>query len=121
MARPGAVSRTGGGESTYRLPRTVIPSRYELAIEPDLTAGTFRGAEDIRITVREPVREIVLNAVDLRIEDGRLTNGNGTKLDVSEISLDRANERARVLLAEPAPPGEWTLHLEYAGVLNERL
>jgi puromycin-sensitive aminopeptidase len=115
------VSRTGGGESTYRLPRTVIPSRYELAIEPDLAAGTFRGAEDVRITVREPVREIALNAVDLRVEDGRLTNGNGTKVDVSEISLDRANERARVLLAEPAPPGEWTLHLEYTGVLNERL
>jgi puromycin-sensitive aminopeptidase len=115
------VSRTGGGESTYRLPRTVIPSRYELAIEPDLAAGTFRGAEDIRITVREPVREIVLNAVDLRVEDGRLTNGNGTKVDVSEISLDRANQRARVVLAEPAPPGEWTLHLEYTGVLNERL
>jgi puromycin-sensitive aminopeptidase len=115
------VSRTGGGESTYRLPRTVIPSRYELAIEPDLAAGTFRGAEDVRITVREPVREIVLNAVDLRVEDGRLTNGNGTKVDVSEISLDRTNERARVLLAEPAQPGEWTLHLEYTGVLNERL
>ena len=115
------MSRTGGGESTYRLPRTVIPSRYELAIEPDLAAGTFRGAEDVRITVREPVREIVLNAVDLRVEDGRLTNGNGMKLDVAEISLDRANERARVLLAEPAPPGEWTLHLEYTGVLNERL
>ena len=115
------MSRTGGGESTYRLPRTVIPSRYELAIEPDLAAGTFRGAEDVRITVREPVREIVLNAVDLRVEDGRLVNGNGTKVDVSEISLDRANERARIQLAEPVQPGEWTLHLEYTGVLNERL
>jgi len=111
----------GGGESAHRLPRTVTPSRYELTIEPDLAEGTFRGAEDVRITVHEPVREIVLNAVDLQIEAGRLTNGNGTKLDVSEISLDRANERARVLLSEPATPGEWTLHLEFTGVLNERL
>jgi puromycin-sensitive aminopeptidase len=110
-----------GGESAHRLPRTVTPSRYELTIEPDLAEGTFRGAEDVRITVHEPVREIVLNAVDLQIEAGRLTNGNGTKLDVSEISLDRANERARVLLSEPATPGEWTLHLEFTGVLNERL
>jgi len=115
------VSRMGGGESAHRLPRTVTPSRYELTIEPDLAEGTFRGAEDVRITVHEPVREIVLNAVDLQIEAGRLTNGNGTKLDVSEISLDRANERARVLLSEPATPGEWTLHLEFTGVLNERL
>ena len=106
----------GGGESTYRLPRTVVPSRYELAIEPDLAAGTFRGAEDVRITVREPVREIVLNAVDLQVEDGRLTNGNGTKLDVSEISLDRANERARVLLAEPAPPEPYCMVAWFAFV-----
>jgi puromycin-sensitive aminopeptidase len=111
----------GGGDSTYRLPRTIRPSRYELTIEPDLAAGTFRGAEDVRITVHEPAPEIVLNAVDLQIEGGRLTNGNGMKLDVSEISLDRANERVRVLLAEPAPPGEWTLHLEFTGVLNRRL
>jgi puromycin-sensitive aminopeptidase len=111
----------GGGESTYRLPRTVIPSRYELAIEPDLAEGTFRGAEDVRVSVLEPVAEIVLNAVDLQFEDGRLTNDDGTKLDVSEIALDRASERVHVLLAEPAPAGEWTLHLEFTGVLNERL
>jgi len=115
------MSRMGESESRYRLPRTATPSHYELTIEPHLEARTFRGAEDVRITVHEPVQEIVLNAVDLQVEDGRLTNGNGTKLDVSEISLDRANERVRVLLAEPAPAGEWTLHLEFAGALNERL
>jgi puromycin-sensitive aminopeptidase len=111
----------GASESAYRLPRTVTPSRYELTIEPDLAAGIFRGAEDVLLEVHEPVREIVLNAVDLQIEDGRLSDGNGTKLDVSEISLDRESERVRIELAEPATPGAWTLHLEFRGVLNERL
>ena len=37
----------------YRLPRTVEPSRYDLTIEPDLSAGTFVGAIDIAITINE--------------------------------------------------------------------
>ena len=27
----------------YRLPRTVVPSRYDLVLEPDLAAATFAG------------------------------------------------------------------------------
>src|SRR5687767_15258144 len=46
----------------YRLPRTVVPLRYELTIEPDLVTATFQGNEDVVIQVAEVVREIVLNA-----------------------------------------------------------
>ena len=115
------MTLTDPAESAHRLPRTVTPSRYELRLEPDLEARVFRGSEDVRILVREPVREIVLNAADLRIEQGRLSDGNGTKVDVAEVVLDAEMDRARVVLSEPAAPGEWTLHLEFRGALNERL
>ena len=49
----------------YRLPRTVVPSRYDLRLEPDLAAATFAGRVEIAVTVREPVEEIVLNAAEL--------------------------------------------------------
>ena len=42
----------------YRLPRTVVPSRYDLRLEPDLTTLTFRGVQTVAITISEPVREI---------------------------------------------------------------
>ena len=38
----------------YRLPRSVVPSRYDLRLEPDLTTLTFRGEETIAVTVDEP-------------------------------------------------------------------
>src|SRR5882762_6722211 len=35
----------------YRLPRHVVPIRYELRLEPDLPASSFSGQETITLTV----------------------------------------------------------------------
>ena len=74
------------GGAAYRLPTTVTPSRYDLTLEPDLHAGTFRGTEDVRIRVHQATQEIVLNAVDLRIDEGRLSDGGGTKVPALRIA-----------------------------------
>jgi len=63
--------------SAYRLPRTVVPRRYELVLEPDLEAGTFTGSESVEVEVREPVEEIVLNAADLDVTGGSLVGPAG--------------------------------------------
>jgi hypothetical protein len=44
------------------LPRTVIPTRYELRLEPDLETFTFDGQVSIEVGVIDSVGEIVLNA-----------------------------------------------------------
>jgi hypothetical protein len=59
-------------EATYRLPRSVTPSRYDLTLEPSLDTATFDGHEAIAVTVHEPVTEIVLNAKELEVLDGSL-------------------------------------------------
>jgi len=38
----------------YRLPRHVIPIRYDLRLEPDLPASRFSGQETITLTVHQP-------------------------------------------------------------------
>src|ERR1700675_533671 len=47
----------------YRLPRHVVPLRYDLRLEPDLTAARFAGQETITLTVLQPTRENALNAI----------------------------------------------------------
>ena len=79
---------TEDDEQRYRLPRSVIPSRYGLVLEPDLVAGSFVGTEDIAVAVLEPVSEIVMNAIDLEIVGGSLTSGDGERLEISEVRLD---------------------------------
>jgi puromycin-sensitive aminopeptidase len=108
-------------EQEYRLPRTVVPSRYDLTLEPDLDAGTFDGTVEVRLEVREPVTEIVLNANELRLDEAALVADDGRTVEVSKILTDDDAERATVDLAETAEPGRWTLRISFRGELNPRL
>ena len=108
-------------EQPYRLPRTVVPSRYDLTLEPNLETGAFIGAIEIAIEVVEPVTEIVLNANELRLDDATLTAAEGRTVEVSKILTDDDAERATVDLTETAAAGEWTLRIGFQGELNPRL
>ena len=77
----------------YRLPRTVVPSRYDIRLEPDLTTFTFTGAETVAVTVTEPVTEIWLNALELTItavsieNDRRESERGSATAEPAEITL----------------------------------
>ena len=100
----------------YRLPRTVVPRRYELRLEPDLEAFTFAGTVGVDIEVLEPVGEIVLNAAELEINAGDL---DGAAL--VGVDYDDEHERAVLRLGEPVSPGTARLNLSFTGTLNDQL
>ena len=52
----------------YRLPRTAVPSRYDIRLEPDLTTLTFRGTETVALAVTERISDLTLNAIEMTIE-----------------------------------------------------
>ena len=53
--------------SSSRLPDGVRPQHYVVTLEPDLTAFTFTGSEQVEVTIAEPTSSITLNAAELRI------------------------------------------------------
>ncbi|HTE66621.1 MAG TPA: hypothetical protein VK736_10245, partial [Candidatus Binatia bacterium] len=79
----------------YRLPTSVVPSRYELRLVPDLDAAAFAGEETVTVTIGEPVTEIVLNAAELAIQAVSIRDAAGTVVQGS-ATLDEAQERARL-------------------------
>jgi puromycin-sensitive aminopeptidase len=108
-------------EARYRLPRTVVPSRYELVLEPDLDAGTFTGVVQAAVHVSEPVTEIVLNANELDLGEATLTASDGRAVEVAAILTDGDTERATIALAQAAEAGAWSLRIAFGGELNPRL
>ena len=104
----------------YRLPRTTLPDRYDLVLEPDLESRTFDGAVTIALTVHETTREIVCNSVDLELKQAHVEQG-GRRIDVTATSFDATAERVTFALAEALVPGTATLKVAFTGVLNDRL
>jgi len=104
----------------YRLPRSVVPSHYNLTLEPDLDAATFAGNVSIDVEVTEPVDEILVNAADLDIASARLVGPNGTEV-TGIVTLDLERERAIIDLEDALAPGAWRLDIGFTGVLNDKL
>jgi puromycin-sensitive aminopeptidase len=104
----------------YRLPRNVVPEKYEIKLEPDLNSFTFLGEETVHIIVTEAVKEIILNSLDLQIDEARLTNQSGESR-IAEVALNAETERATLKLSEAASSGLWQLHLKFRGELNDKL
>jgi len=104
----------------YRLPRDVVPTRYDLRLEPDLAASTFAGEETITVTVRETTDELVLNAAELEITAAAIENQAAVS-HRGAIELVDALERCRLRFPNPLSPGTWRLRLSFKGRLNEKL
>ena len=100
-------------DNPYRLPRTVLPHRYTLALEPDLAAASFVGHVVIDANAAEAADRIILNAAELGIDSARVDGE-----DVP-FTLDEATER--LLIDRPVQPGSVTLEITFTGTLNDKL
>ena len=104
----------------YRLPRHVVPIRYDLRLEPDLTAARFAGQVTITLTVLQPTSEIVLNAIELDITSAQI-EGNSGPARQATMALDASLERCHLTFIAPLSPGTWKLTMTFCGTLNDKL
>ncbi|NMP22067.1 M1 family metallopeptidase [Sulfobacillus harzensis] len=104
----------------YRLPRTALPRRYELVIEPNLPDGRFVGTVRIEVDVHEPLNEMILNALDLTIGDVSWSDADHANLIASVT--DNADEEQIVIHFDQAiQPGSGILSIHYQGELGNDL
>jgi len=108
-------------DSPYRLPRTVVPSRYDLMLEPDLVAFTFAGTCDTVVEVVEATLTVVCNAIELEVSSAFAEDEAGTRVEATSISLDEESERLTLTFGSALAPGTWMLHTTFTGILNDKL
>lgn len=106
----------------WRLPGTVIPVSYELTFEPNIAQSTFKGTEAIRLKVRTVCNDIILNSQDLQIADAKLIAADGLRASKNvRVEIDAKYQRARFVVSETVPPGDYVLSFKFAGKLNDDL
>ena len=111
---------SSGQLDPYRLPRQVVPTRYDLRLEPDLTAATFAGQETVTLTISRPTSDIFLNAIELDIISAKIEGMPG-QAQQATIALDEPLQRCRFTFAQPLSVGTWRLTIIFSGTLNDKL
>jgi len=100
-----------------KLPKEVVPTDYSVRIIPDIDKLTFAGAEKVKLDVRSRVRQLVLNALELKIEAASV---DGQEMPASAIKIDEKNELLALALPSELATGEHTLTLRFTGKINEQ-
>jgi aminopeptidase N/puromycin-sensitive aminopeptidase len=117
-----AATLIGLSVSAYaqRLPKTVLPEHYTLALTPDLKAATFAGDETIDVTLLAPSKTITLNAIEIAFNSVKATAGTGMA-QTATVSLDSDKEQATFTFPAELPAGKVKLAIAYTGILNNEL
>src|SRR3954466_14816154 len=74
-----------------KLPKQVVPTDYAIRIVPNVGAKTFTGTVIIKIKAEQPVRQLIMNALELGITgamvDDQAIPPSGVKLDPKQQLL----------------------------------
>ncbi|KAG9104921.1 Aminopeptidase 2 mitochondrial [Ceratobasidium sp. 370] len=94
----------------YRLPTNVRPSHYDLTIQTDLEALTFKGFVIVELDILEETNTITFNSSDLVLhEEGLTVTTDALKTEQTQAAklahVDQKSERASIQLATPLPKG----------------
>jgi puromycin-sensitive aminopeptidase len=101
----------------YRLPRTVVPRRYELTIESDPERTDFEGSVSIELDVLKPVSEIKLNSLELELDNVVLEREDGTSF-TGVVSYDTQTEMATLAFNGIVGSGKWKLSTNFKGIVG---
>jgi puromycin-sensitive aminopeptidase len=103
----------------HRLPRTVWPRHYALQLTPDLEQHTFTGSTSISVEVTEPVRSILIHAVDLEVSSASVVvNGETVAAGIKPFG---GVEMIELTFDDAVPAGEAELRFTFTGELNDQL
>jgi aminopeptidase N len=110
--KPFAFATTPG-----KLPKEVVPIEYSIRIVPNIDKLTFTGTETVKLSAHSPVRQLVLNALELKITGASV---DGKALPESAIKIGEKTELLTLELPSQLAAGEHRLALSFSGKINQQ-
>ncbi len=107
--------------SDFRLPKTVVPSHYEIDLTPNFEELTFRGTVAIDVDVLEPVSSILINAHELTIGEASVEDTASATSFTAAVTLDEKLQRADLKVQGTLGRGKWRIKVAFQGILNDEL
>jgi aminopeptidase N len=104
-------------ETPGKLPKQVVPTEYAVRIGPNLDNFTFAGSETVKLNVRSPVHQLVLNALELKIEAASV---DGRELPLSAIKTENEKELLTLTLPSELAAGDHAIALRFTGKINQQ-
>src|SRR6478752_5947097 len=104
-------------ETPGKLPKEVVPTEYAIHIVPNLDNFTFAGSESVKLNVKRPVHQLVLNGLELKIEAASV---DGKELPLSAIKTDNVQELLTLTLPSELEVGDHALTLRFTGKINQQ-
>ncbi len=94
------------------------PINYKITFEPDLKKFTFRGQEVITIDCKKSTDTIIMDCAEIKIKS--IHSEQFGKIIKSTSKTNEKKEELQIKLKEKIK-GKATLHIEFQGILNDRL
>ncbi|XP_013146811.1 PREDICTED: aminopeptidase M1 isoform X2 [Papilio polytes] len=107
-----------------RLPKNVVPKHYKLQLIPNLEKFTFSGKTEVKVSIVNSTKEIVLNCLDLDLTSVKLEYGDGganSTLSPDEVRLSTSDETAVIVFEKALREGDATLYCEFTGEINDKM
>src|SRR6187551_1835190 len=104
-------------ETPGKLPKEVVPKEYAIRIVPNLDNFTFAGSESVKLNVRSPVHQLVLNGLELKIEAASV---DGNELPGAAIKAENERELLTLTLGSELAAGDHELTLRFTGKINQQ-
>jgi len=107
-------SAIAGAETTRQwIEGGPTPTRYEIAVTPNVAAGTFTGAVSIAIASEALAPQITLNALELDVQRASIDGRRAA------VTLDEAAQTLTLTPRRPLAPGAHTIQITYSGVIHD--
>src|SRR6516162_2769650 len=104
-------------ETPGKLPKEVVPTEYAIRIVPNLDNFTFAGSETVKLSVRSPIHQLVLNGLELKTDAASV---DGKELPPSAIKTENERELLTLTLPSELGVGDHALTLRFTGKINQQ-